>query len=109
MSQSQKQGGVPVRIVSYKPLERESNLRGFVTLEIGKPGACLTVYDARYIKQGAQAGFVAPPQIASEQNGERKYFPILKWPRAWGDSILAALEDYLANQTGQLYGGGGDF
>lgn len=73
-----KPGGVPVRIVSYKPLGKESALRGFL-----------------YIRQEGQQGFVSPPQITSDVNGEKKYFPVLKWPRAWGDCILAELEAFI--------------
>lgn len=100
---------VPVKIISYNELGTDGALRGFVTLAIGKPGNELTVYDARFIRQPGQKGFVSPPQRTSTDpaTGQKKYHPILTWPRSWGDSIMEALERYLADQpaAGRLFGG----
>ena len=77
-----------VNVISLKPLPNAGGLKAFADIEIGP----LVIHGVRLIQASAsQSPFCAPPQNEVVKDGEKKYFPVLTWPREWGYAITRAV------------------
>ncbi len=79
----------PISCSNFKPLSKNSNLKGFFEVEILTGFGPLIFRDFRFIQQDGQKGFVSPPQKTFEaHDGTTKYVSLVELPKEWKEEIL---------------------
>jgi DNA-binding cell septation regulator SpoVG len=84
-----------VTIENIKPISNAGNLRAFANITIGDNK--IRISDVRVIQQPNQRAWVSMPSRAYEQNGQRKWAPIVELvdenlKKEVSDAVLAEFE-----------------
>ncbi len=83
--------GTPVKVLRLQILENTGNLKAFADIAIGN----LKIYGCRIVQQPGQRAWAAAPQREYMSDGQRRWAPIVEWPRDVGALIAdACIEAY---------------
>jgi DNA-binding cell septation regulator SpoVG len=63
-----------IEVVGITPLAAGGNLKAFVSIRLG----AMTIHGLRIIQQAGKPAWVALPQREAEQDGKKRYFPIVE-------------------------------
>jgi DNA-binding cell septation regulator SpoVG len=96
-----------IEVLSVKTVQGQGNLKAFASIRIG----ALEIHGLRVVQQRGQRAWVSMPQVESERDGKKCYYPMMKihdkgLKQAITEAVLEAWQKgESGNGNGQLFRG----